>query len=470
MRTVFVIDDDELMREVLSRHLEKNGYRARAFQSPYHALPLIDAHHPDAVVSDLQMPGMTGLELARRMRELSPATPIVLVTAAATPAVREEAERAGVTELFAKPIGDVSRLVRVLDRSIAEREARSESAALDGLRLSFLTGLAHELRTPLTAIKLALENLFAAQAGDHRGTEGRLLAISQRNLDRIVGLVERQLDLLQITLGDVSVARRLVSIRDLIESVVSESPQSLRKRVRITHTGEERPYCFTDPDRLRAAARYLLEAASSDGDRPLAVEYGEAEDGEKIELRFSGARIHGCLCGGESDADDFERRAFRRIIASLGGEIRDIEGCETGGVLVTIPVLPRFDAREDFEAPVECLREAAMLSGKTLSILKCRPGDDASSGRRMTPEHKEFFDRCRSAVSEGDALVRGRPDGTYYLLLVERRQEELDHVAEFLRAPGPSGQSTRVEIETTASVDSAGEAPQPAAEVAAEVR
>jgi len=459
MRTVFVIDDDQLMREVISRQIGKSNYRVRSFASPGHALPFIDSQYPDGIVSDVQMPGMTGIELAKLVRERAPLTPVILMTAASDAALLAEAERAGLKDVFEKPLRDARELVDALDRAIGRRQEEERNAGLDGLRMSFLSGLAHELRTPLTAIKLALENLFASRAGGQRSTEERLLAISQRNIDRIVCLVERQLDLLQITLGDVSVARRLVSVRDLVESVVAESPPSLRKRVRVLQTGfEDCPMCFTDPDRLRTVVRYLMETVPRDEDEFHSIEYESTADGEKIELRFLRPKGDFISAAGANppaagrmdaipDADTFEHRAFTRIVASLGGGIRHEERESESMLAVSIPSLPRFDAREDCEATVSCLREAAMLSGRSLSSLKCRLPEEASGGARMSEVEKDFFSRCRSALSEGDALVRGLSPGTYQLLLVERRSDEIDHVAEFLRAPHPSGVAAEVEVE-----------------------
>jgi hypothetical protein len=113
-----------------------------------------------------------------------------------------------------------------------------------------------------------------------------------------------------------------------------------------------------------------------------------------------------------------------------------------------LPVSPRFDAREDFEAPIGCLREAAMLSGRSVSLLKCAVDCGARNGSCFSAEEREFFGRCRSALSDGDVLVRGRPDGTYYLGLVERRADEIDHIVDFLRTPGASGKPVGVAVET----------------------
>ena len=158
----------------------------------------------------------------------------------------------------------------------------------------------------------------------------------------------------------------------------------------------------------------------------------------------SAPRVSGIATG-----DVFERRAFHRIVASLGGEIAETVEEGRKGVSLLFPVSPRFDRREDFDVPIGCLREAAMLSGRTISLLKCRVERGALDGSCFSAGEEEFFGRCVPALSEGDALLRGRPDGTYYLVLVERDTEEIDHIADFLRAPGAAGGTITVAVERT---------------------
>jgi CheY-like chemotaxis protein len=456
MRSVFVIDDDHLMREVLSRVLEKGGFRVRAFQSPLHALPLMDSAYPDAVVSDVQMPGMTGVDLAREVRRRGIHVPVILVTASPSADIEERARELSVSDVFEKPIRDAGQFVAAVDLAVSRREDDERKAGLDRLRMSFLAGLAHELRTPLTAMKLALDNLFAVQSaaspidgcgpapGGLHSTEGRLLAISQRNLDRIIRLVEGQLDLLQITLGDVSVARRLVSIRDLIERAVADTQPLVRKRVEMEPRAEDdRIFVFTDPDRLRALIRHLLEGGPADESRCVGLECGFVNDARSVELRLRNLR--GPVGG---SGETFESRAFHRIVASLCGEIQ--HSASEGGAAVTLrlPVVPRFDAREDFSVPLTSLREAAMLSGRPIAVLGCNVGEPGRNGSCFSPRERDFFQRAAAVLSEGDALIRTRSEGVYYLILVERDPDEISRVMEFLRA-GTGVANTGIEVEET---------------------
>jgi len=455
MRSVFVIDDDHLMREVLSRFLEKGGFRVRAFQSPLHALPLMDSAYPDAVVSDVQMPGMNGVDLAREVRRRGIHVPVILVTATPSADIEERARELAVSDVFEKPIRDAGQFVAAVELAVSRREDDEREAGLDRLRMSFLAGLAHELRTPLTAMKLALDNLFAAQTavstagGPHsaadglRSTEGRLLAIGQRNLDRIIRLVEGQLDLLQITLGDVSVARRLVSIRDLIERAVADTQPLVRRRVELgSPASDDRIFVFTDPDRLRAVVRHLIEAGPADEGRPIAVDYRLVSDARGVELRLQNLR--GPIGGG---GETFESRAFHRIVASLCGEIRSSAPENETGVVLRLPVVPRFDAREDFMGPLTSLREAAMLSGRSVTVLRCAIRVPDRNGSCFSPRERSFFQRSAAVLSEGDALLRARTPGVYYLILVERDPDEIARVTEFLRTQQDEARGSDAEVE-----------------------
>lgn len=470
MRTLFFVDDDDLMREMVTRLLEKNHYVVRSFRSPLDALDAIHADYPDVLITDVQMPEMNGLELARRARDRDAALPVVLVTAHPTPEVEEEADELGVLHVFKKPLRDVSRLCTVLREAIARRDEARTLAGFDQLRLSFLTGLAHELRTPLTAIKLALDSLFGAHTAGLPPAQGRLVSIGQRNLDRIIRLVEGQLDLLQITLGDVSVSRRLVVLSDVLRRAVAAASPGVRRSLVTDDPMCERPvFLFSDPQRLCAVVQYILENGSSSGRPPhLRVLPVAADVSGDVVLEFENTRfprlsagqasstvMPGMNGGGVLDAvaeGGFEARAFGRLVESLAGEIRMAEDDAGSRVRLVVPMCPPFDSELDFVASISGLREAAMLSGKMVTMLKCRVGCAERAGSGYSQADLEFFEKCTSALSDGDALVRSRNPGSYYLVLIERTADEIQHTVKFLggRQTGEAG--GRVDIEVLRSL------------------
>ena len=80
-QTVLVVDDDAAMRAMLAELLRDEGYAVSEAASVDVALQLASEQEFDAVLSDIKMPGRSGLELLGEMRQLRPATPVVLMTA-----------------------------------------------------------------------------------------------------------------------------------------------------------------------------------------------------------------------------------------------------------------------------------------------------------------------------------------------------------------------------------------------------
>src|SRR3546814_5868407 len=78
--TVFIVDDDEAVRDSLRWLLEANGYRVRAFASGETFLEEYDASQVGVLIADVRMPGMSGLELQEQILARNAPLPIVLIT------------------------------------------------------------------------------------------------------------------------------------------------------------------------------------------------------------------------------------------------------------------------------------------------------------------------------------------------------------------------------------------------------
>lgn len=98
---VAVVDDDEDVRAALDGLLESLGYRSKLFDSADSFLAAHAISEVDCVISDVQMPGTSGLQLAEKIQEH--AKPVILITAFPTPDVQARAAAAGVRCLLVKP-------------------------------------------------------------------------------------------------------------------------------------------------------------------------------------------------------------------------------------------------------------------------------------------------------------------------------------------------------------------------------
>jgi CheY-like chemotaxis protein len=102
-KTAFIVDDDEVILRVGALLLKSWGLTVRFFQSAQECLAAAAAHHPDCIVSDLQMPGMDGADLIRALRSEGAAVPVIIVTSAdeCSPMVKK-AEQAGAYRVVPK--------------------------------------------------------------------------------------------------------------------------------------------------------------------------------------------------------------------------------------------------------------------------------------------------------------------------------------------------------------------------------
>ncbi|OGA96044.1 MAG: response regulator receiver protein [Burkholderiales bacterium RIFCSPHIGHO2_12_FULL_61_11] len=101
---ILVVDDDRRIVKTTCDILKIKGYEATAAYSGEEGVEKVRSDPPDCVLMDIKMTGISGVEALKRMKEIVPALPIVLVTAYATDDLMEEAKRAGAYAVLSKPL------------------------------------------------------------------------------------------------------------------------------------------------------------------------------------------------------------------------------------------------------------------------------------------------------------------------------------------------------------------------------
>jgi two-component system response regulator FixJ len=124
---VHLIDDDEGVRQSLAFLLATAGLAVRVYESGVAFLAAVNTLQPGCIVSDVRMPGIDGLELQRRLRELGVNMPVIIITGHADVPLAVEAMKAGAIDFIEKPFDDELLLVAIrvaLDRfdEIGHRE------------------------------------------------------------------------------------------------------------------------------------------------------------------------------------------------------------------------------------------------------------------------------------------------------------------------------------------------------------
>jgi DNA-binding response OmpR family regulator len=100
---ILIIEDEAYVAQMLADSLSVQGHEPMIALNASEALVLLDRERPEGVFLDLVMPGVSGLEALRRIRERAPTLPVVVVTGYATPNEIEAARRLGVADVIEKP-------------------------------------------------------------------------------------------------------------------------------------------------------------------------------------------------------------------------------------------------------------------------------------------------------------------------------------------------------------------------------
>ncbi len=131
---VLVVEDDRAVRESLRRSLEFNGYRVSTASDGAEALAGISGTNPDAIVMDVMMPRLDGLETTRALRKVGNRVPILVLTARDAVGDRVEGLDAGADDYLTKPFALEELLARL--RALLRRATTPEAGEVDEL-LSF---------------------------------------------------------------------------------------------------------------------------------------------------------------------------------------------------------------------------------------------------------------------------------------------------------------------------------------------
>jgi CheY-like chemotaxis protein len=125
---VALVDDDKVTLTILAGTLRRRGYRVRTFQDPESALDVLSRDHPDVAICDMQMPGMSGLELVQALEKRIKAQPfpIMILSSVGQEGTLAEAFHHGVTDYLVKPVSEAELVVKLEQATAKKRERLPE--------------------------------------------------------------------------------------------------------------------------------------------------------------------------------------------------------------------------------------------------------------------------------------------------------------------------------------------------------
>ena len=159
---VAIVDDDPSVRRGLQRLIRSAGWKAETFASAQEFLARPRAAFPSCLVLDLQLPGLSGLDLQKRMAEVDLGVPIVFLTGHGDIPASVQAMKAGAVEFLTKPV-DEQELLRAIQGAVErDRRARLQRAETSELRERYKSLTAREQEVMQRVISGMLNKQIAA--------------------------------------------------------------------------------------------------------------------------------------------------------------------------------------------------------------------------------------------------------------------------------------------------------------------
>lgn len=265
--TVLLVDDEPNVLAGLQRVFYREGYEILCANSGNEALNILRTKPVDVVISDQDMPGMTGTAFLAKVREEFPETIRFILTGKATLDHAIQAINTGaVSRFFTKPCNNIDLTVAIRqalqqkDLKLALEEARQKELEIKD---QFLSHVSHELRSPITVIYQFVTILLDGLAGDLAPQQREYLEIVLRNINQLRIMINDLLEVTRIGTGKLTIDPHWTSLADLItETIEAFRLSAAEEQIKlITDLPGNLPKVYIDSGRIRQVLTNVIDNA-----------------------------------------------------------------------------------------------------------------------------------------------------------------------------------------------------------------
>ncbi len=230
--TILVVDDTPANLRLLTTMLRDGGYKVRPVSGGEMALRAVEARAPDLVLLDVNMPGMDGYEVCRRLKA-DPRwadIPVLFISALTDTADKVRAFQAGGVDYVGKPFQfeEVDARVRthleLRRKSLALAESLARLQEMEQMRDTLTHMIAHDMRSPLLALQISVQLLADAVIANDADA-ANLATMARRGAAQVVEMVSQMLDVSRLEAGKMELQRANTDIVELArESLATLRP------------------------------------------------------------------------------------------------------------------------------------------------------------------------------------------------------------------------------------------------------
>jgi two-component system sensor histidine kinase/response regulator len=309
---IMVVDDEERNRRLLADLLTAKGYTVRTANDGLSALLLAAEFQPEAILLDIMMPDLDGVEVCRRLKA-DPATasiPVLLATALYEQADRMRGLQAGANDFLAKPldIDEVSSRVKnaVHMKGLHDRlqESYRDLKKLEGLRDRLTHMIVHDLRSPLMVMSMSLE-LVLQEDTRLSPDQQSMLAMVQNSCEQLIEMVSSLLDVSRMESGQMPLHLSSCDLGEAARAAAESMTVAAQQRQLALHvTGAAEP-CSMDGVLVQRVIVNLLGNAIKFAPSGTAIELEVSSTGDAARCSVTDS--------GRGIPPDYQQRIFEKF-------------------------------------------------------------------------------------------------------------------------------------------------------------
>lgn len=360
MAKILCVDDLPDNLKLLQADLEDEGYEVVTAADGSEALAVLEKMKVSAVILDWMMPGLSGIETLKRIRQKTSGAELPVIMATALNEVENvvEALAAGANDYVSKPI-EMEILLARLGAHLRVQELTAERDALARLKDDFLAIVSHDLKNPIGAI-LGFTKLLPQIAGDALNEQALdMIARIQRNGETMLRMVQDYLDLEALQGGSIMIKLEILDLQKIAEqAIAAHKPTAEKKQIGLELVSSEVLLVQADSDRLRqvvdnlvtnaikfsdAGTKVTVQVAASNGEVELSVrDQGPGlSDSDRARLFSKFGRLSAHPTAGEKSSG-VGLYAARLLIENMSGKISARNNPDRGATFwFRLPVVVR---------------------------------------------------------------------------------------------------------------------------------
>jgi two-component system sensor histidine kinase/response regulator len=276
---ILVVDDELGIREGCRRALMPYGFEVEVAENGPMGLRKLREGRFDVLLLDVMMPGMSGLEVLRQVRQLDPELICIIITGYATVELAVQATREGAHDFIAKPFTS-ELLLQVINRQLERRQlrreaervqalqeearelarAKAELEKLEAIESRFMLTMVHILRAPVAVLQNSIQLIRKGYVPPEE--QPALLERADLRAGELLTILDDLLLLAYLKEGVGLTKAETVSVAEVLEEVLTTlKGQADQQGVTVTVEVADQPHVSTNPDHVKALWTHLLSNA-----------------------------------------------------------------------------------------------------------------------------------------------------------------------------------------------------------------